>query len=218
MVDIVPPPSINDVLSSIAPGRALDLESADMESANVRDHVLGELRPSPVGRQQQRRTSLVYFHVDHPLAACCCCASHSGSVIKFVSSKCQRSERQEQNHRQKATRISRETMARPCHRMTLTDHRRTSIAETFSKTMPKRCEMQRMSHMRASGRMSRCGEVLSTHSSLPLIDSADTGFCRPIMRISHARTRYIYDLFYKREAITRELYDWLLKENYADAK
>lgn len=41
---------------------------------------------------------------------------------------------------------------------------------------------------------------------------------RPIMRISHARSRYIYDLYYKRELISRELYDWLLKQGYADAK
>ncbi|SGY66806.1 BQ5605_C004g02708 [Microbotryum silenes-dioicae] len=40
----------------------------------------------------------------------------------------------------------------------------------------------------------------------------------PIMRITHTRSRYIYDLYYKREAISRELYDWLLKEGYADAK
>lgn len=40
----------------------------------------------------------------------------------------------------------------------------------------------------------------------------------PIMRISHARSRYVYELYYKREAISRELYDWLLKEGYADAK
>ena len=40
----------------------------------------------------------------------------------------------------------------------------------------------------------------------------------PITRISHARSRYIYELYYKREAISRELYDWLLKEKYADAK
>ena len=30
--------------------------------------------------------------------------------------------------------------------------------------------------------------------------------------------RYIYDLYYKREAISKELYDWLLKQEYADAK
>lgn len=40
----------------------------------------------------------------------------------------------------------------------------------------------------------------------------------PIMRNSHARSRYIYELYYKREAISRELYDWLLKEGYADPK
>ncbi|GAA97294.1 uncharacterized protein L969DRAFT_84272 [Mixia osmundae IAM 14324] len=39
----------------------------------------------------------------------------------------------------------------------------------------------------------------------------------PIMRINHTRSRYIYDLYYKREAISKELYDWLLKEKYADA-
>ncbi|KAJ7248496.1 maternal g10 transcript [Mycena rebaudengoi] len=30
-------------------------------------------------------------------------------------------------------------------------------------------------------------------------------------------SRYIYELYYKREAISKELYDWLLKEGYADA-
>lgn len=47
---------------------------------------------------------------------------------------------------------------------------------------------------------------------------ADSVNDRPIMRISHARSRYIYDLYYKREAISKPLYDWLLKEGYADAK
>ena len=40
----------------------------------------------------------------------------------------------------------------------------------------------------------------------------------PIMRIAHTRSRYIYELYYKREAISNKLYDWLLKEGYADAK
>jgi bud site selection protein 31 len=40
----------------------------------------------------------------------------------------------------------------------------------------------------------------------------------PIMRISHSRSRYIYDLYYRQEGITKKLYDWLLKEGYADAK
>jgi bud site selection protein 31 len=40
----------------------------------------------------------------------------------------------------------------------------------------------------------------------------------PIMRIAHTRSRYIYELYYKREAISKELYEWLLKEGYGDAK
>jgi hypothetical protein len=30
-------------------------------------------------------------------------------------------------------------------------------------------------------------------------------------------SRYIYDLYYEKEAITKQLYDWLLKNGYADA-
>jgi bud site selection protein 31 len=40
----------------------------------------------------------------------------------------------------------------------------------------------------------------------------------PIFRINHTRTRYIWDLYKKREAISKELFDWLVKEKYADAK
>lgn len=40
----------------------------------------------------------------------------------------------------------------------------------------------------------------------------------PIMRITHTRSRWIYELYYKREAISQELYDWLCDEKYADAK
>lgn len=31
-------------------------------------------------------------------------------------------------------------------------------------------------------------------------------------------SRYIYELYYEKEAISKQLYDWLLKNNYADAK
>jgi len=39
----------------------------------------------------------------------------------------------------------------------------------------------------------------------------------PIFQISHARSRYIYDLYYERNAISKQLYEWLLKNGYADA-
>jgi bud site selection protein 31 len=38
----------------------------------------------------------------------------------------------------------------------------------------------------------------------------------PIFQITHQRSRYIYDMYYEKEAIGRPLYDWLLKNGYAD--
>ncbi|ODV61275.1 U2 snRNP complex subunit BUD31 [Ascoidea rubescens DSM 1968] len=37
-----------------------------------------------------------------------------------------------------------------------------------------------------------------------------------IFKIYHKRSRYIYDLYYNRQIISRELYLWLLKEKFAD--
>ncbi|SCV01493.1 LAMI_0G11848g1_1 [Lachancea mirantina] len=37
-----------------------------------------------------------------------------------------------------------------------------------------------------------------------------------VFQISHERSRYVYNLYYKRHAISRELYEWLLREKYAD--
>ena len=39
----------------------------------------------------------------------------------------------------------------------------------------------------------------------------------PIFQITHQRSRYIYELYYEKEAISKQLYDWLLKNGYADA-
>jgi bud site selection protein 31 len=38
----------------------------------------------------------------------------------------------------------------------------------------------------------------------------------PVFRIHHQRSRYIYDLYYKRKVISKELYDFCLKNSYAD--
>jgi bud site selection protein 31 len=38
----------------------------------------------------------------------------------------------------------------------------------------------------------------------------------PILRLHHQRSRYIFDLFFKRKVITRELYDFLLREKFVD--
>ena len=39
----------------------------------------------------------------------------------------------------------------------------------------------------------------------------------PIFKISHQRSRYIFDLFHKRSEISRELYEFCLEQGYADA-
>jgi len=39
----------------------------------------------------------------------------------------------------------------------------------------------------------------------------------PILKINHERTRYIYDLFYRKRELSREVYDFCLREGYADA-
>lgn len=38
-----------------------------------------------------------------------------------------------------------------------------------------------------------------------------------VFKINHHRSRYIYEMHYKRNAISKELYDYCLKYGYADA-
>eukprot|EP00824_Muranothrix_gubernata_P002247 TRINITY_DN1265_c0_g1_i1.p1 TRINITY_DN1265_c0_g1~~TRINITY_DN1265_c0_g1_i1.p1 ORF type:complete len:155 (+),score=5.84 TRINITY_DN1265_c0_g1_i1:68-466(+) len=38
----------------------------------------------------------------------------------------------------------------------------------------------------------------------------------PILRIHHQMSRYIYELYYKKKQISKELYDYCLKEKWAD--
>ena len=39
----------------------------------------------------------------------------------------------------------------------------------------------------------------------------------PIIRINHERSRYIYEMYYKKKAISKACYDFCLKNGYADA-
>ena len=39
----------------------------------------------------------------------------------------------------------------------------------------------------------------------------------PIFRLHHQQSRYIFDMFYKKKEISRELYEFCLRERYADA-
>lgn len=37
-----------------------------------------------------------------------------------------------------------------------------------------------------------------------------------IIRLNHQRSRYIYDLYYKKKMISKKLYEWLLVNRFAD--
>ena len=38
----------------------------------------------------------------------------------------------------------------------------------------------------------------------------------PIFKITHQKSRYLYDLFYKRKDISKELYEFCLDQGYGD--
>ncbi|ESQ55274.1 hypothetical protein EUTSA_v10026504mg [Eutrema salsugineum] len=38
----------------------------------------------------------------------------------------------------------------------------------------------------------------------------------PIFKVSHQRSRYVYDLYYRRKEISKELYEFCLDQGYAD--
>ncbi|KAK2962090.1 putative BUD31 protein [Blattamonas nauphoetae] len=38
----------------------------------------------------------------------------------------------------------------------------------------------------------------------------------PVMQINHQRSRYVYEMFYKKHAITKQTYEFCLKEGHAD--
>ena len=40
----------------------------------------------------------------------------------------------------------------------------------------------------------------------------------PIFKLHHQRSRYVYDIYYKRHAISKELYEFLLEQGYADGQ
>ena len=55
------------------------------------------------------------------------------------------------------------------------------------------------------------------HENAPCEGKRKTEVVWPILRLHHQRSRYIYDLYYKKKEISRELYDYLLAQKYADA-
>ncbi len=72
---------------------------------------------------------------------------------------------------------------------------------------PRTLHTRAKKDMRSSGRYFK-SRISVRHLLLALINHADRG---------NTGSRYIYDLYYDKEAMSKQLYDWLLKNNYADA-
>jgi bud site selection protein 31 len=81
--------------------------------------------------------------------------------------------------------------------------------------------------MREGSMPSRTHHACSrTHSPLMFLSAAEVAphegkrkseSLWPIIRIHHQRSRYVYEMFYKKQEISREVYDYCLREGYADA-
>lgn len=78
--------------------------------------------------------------------------------------------------------------------------------------------MRARRNTRCSGPFSR----LATSVSPPLYSRTSFGYrcfssAKLILPPWMIGSRYIYDLYYEKEAISKQLYDWLLKNGYADS-
>lgn len=64
--------------------------------------------------------------------------------------------------------------------------------------------------------------LLELNESMRAAESASTSGLRkdellwPIHRLHHQRSRYIYEMYYKKHEITKECYDYCVKEEYCD--
>ena len=82
-------------------------------------------------------------------------------------------------------------------------------------------KMQRTLRMRERSVMRSCGLYFKSHINVS--KCAFTVKLQSCSRNAHwcsvvkLGSRYIYDLYYEKDAISKKLYDWLLKNNYADA-
>jgi hypothetical protein len=139
------------------------------------------------------------------------CNSLSRSLyIIHIQLRCQRSGHQEPSHLQRDSKISSELAGvLPIER---------AIADLQGCVGRLRKEDERCGERDTRGKEKGGIDMVSIQPELNESRIMCSPALRPIMRLSHARSRYIYDLYYKRELISRELYDWLLKQGYADAK
>lgn len=116
----------------------------------------------------------------------------------------------------------------PCHQSaqheTASRHQMASTtSKTHSSSLAIRWKMQKMLRtrvkrgMKCSGRYFR--SVINVSLSVPFLffSIEAEGFFSKMLTENFQGSRYIYDLYYEKEAISKQLYEWLLKNNYAEA-
>lgn len=63
----------------------------------------------------------------------------------------------------------------------------------------------------------RCGVLFFAAENEPHEGKRRVEALWPVFKLHHQRSRYIYECYYKRKVISKELYDFCLDNNYADA-
>ena len=75
--------------------------------------------------------------------------------------------------------------------------------------------------MRARNDKRSCGQSSRSAISVGLTSSSAEKPQAALRRLTNAQnstgSRYVYELYYEKEAISKQLYEWLLKNGYADA-
>lgn len=80
--------------------------------------------------------------------------------------------------------------------------------------------MQKMPHMKARSEMRSYGRYFKLRINVSSLPSNACVLSSTVGQTSltlQSGSKHIFDLYYDKEAISKQLYDWLLKNNYADA-
>ena len=60
-------------------------------------------------------------------------------------------------------------------------------------------------------------DIISVVENKPHLGLTRNESLWPVFQIHHQRSRYIYELYYKRKTISKEVYDYCVQQGYADA-
>ena len=86
------------------------------------------------------------------------------------------------------------------------------------KILTKRSKKRPEGWHLVEGPLEEFAEKMRAHTSAAPEGKRKNEVLWPILRLHHQRSRYIFELYYKQKAISRELYEYLLRERFADGQ